>query len=45
MKGLEFSVTGTKVKGLAKKFDLNSPEGRRKYFEAKAGDEVAKIKK
>jgi len=45
MKGLEFPVTGTKVKGLTKKFDLNSPEGRKSYFEAKVGDEIAKIKK
>lgn len=45
MKGLEFPVTGTKVKGLTKKFDLNSPEGRKEYFEAKVGDEIAKIRK
>ncbi len=45
MKGLEFPVVGTKVKSLTKKFDLNSPQGRKVYFEAKAGDEIAKIKK
>ncbi|MGA3292311.1 MAG: nucleoside monophosphate kinase [Candidatus Microgenomates bacterium] len=44
MKGLEFPVVGTKVPGLTKKFDLNSPEGRKAYFEAKAGPEIAKIK-
>jgi len=45
MKGLEFPVIGTKVAGLTKKFDLNSPEGRADYFEAKAGDEIEKIRK
>lgn len=44
MKGLEFPVIGTKIKGLTKKFDLNSPEGRKAYFEAKAGPEIVKIK-
>jgi len=44
MKGLEFPVIGTKVKGLTKKFDLNSPAGRKEYFEAKAGPEIAKIR-
>jgi len=45
MKGLEFPIIGTKVKGLTKKFDLNSPEGRKVYFKAKAGTEIEKIKK
>ena len=45
MKGLEFPVVGTKVKGLTKKFDLNSPDGREAYFVAKAGNEISKIKK
>lgn len=45
MKGLEFPVIGTKVKGLNKKFDLNSPEGRKEYFEAKVGDEISRVKK
>lgn len=45
MKGLEFPVIGTKVAGLTKKFDLNSPEGRNNYFKAKAGDEIERIKK
>jgi adenylate kinase family enzyme len=44
MKGLEFPVIGTKVKGLTKKFDLNSPEGRKAYFEAKCGPEIVKIR-
>ena len=45
MKGLEFPIISTKVKGLTKKFDLNSPEGRKVYFKAKAGTEIEKIKK
>jgi adenylate kinase family enzyme len=45
MKGLEFPVVGTKVNGLTKKFDINSPSGRSAYFEAKAGDEIRTIKK
>jgi adenylate kinase family enzyme len=40
MQNLEFPIVGTKVPGLIKKFDLNSPEGRKKYFEAKVGDEI-----
>jgi adenylate kinase family enzyme len=44
MKGLEFPVIGTKVKGLTKKFDLNSPLGRKTYFEAKVGPEIEKIR-
>jgi adenylate kinase family enzyme len=44
MKNLEFPIIGTKVKGLNKKFDLESPAGRSKYFEAKAGDEIKHIK-
>ena len=43
MRGLEFPVYGTKVKGLNKKFDINSPDGRKDYFEAKAGDEIKHI--
>lgn len=45
MKNLEFPVIGTKVKGLNKKFDLNSPEGRKKYFQVKVGDEIDHIRK
>lgn len=45
MKGLKFPIIGTKVKGLNKKFNLESPDGRKSYFEAKAGDEIARIKK
>jgi len=45
MRGLEFPVFGTKVKGLNKKYDINSPDGRKAYFEAKAGDEIMHIGK
>jgi adenylate kinase family enzyme len=45
MKGLEFSVIGTKVKGLKRSFDLASPQGRKEYFEAKAGDEIVHLTK
>lgn len=44
MKGLEFPLISTKVSNFHKKFDLNSPVGRKKYFEAKVGDEIAHIK-
>lgn len=44
MKGLELPITGTKVKGLSKKFDINSPSGRKAYFQAKVGDEIKHIK-
>lgn len=45
MKKLEFPIIGTKVKGLNKDFDLESPAGRKKYFKAKAGDEIEHIKR
>jgi adenylate kinase family enzyme len=45
MKALEFPIIGTKVKGLTRKFDLNSPQGRQAYLKAKVGTEIAQIKK
>lgn len=45
MKGLEFPIIGTKVKGVTKRFDLTSPKTRKAYFEAKCGDEIKHIKK
>lgn len=45
MKGLEFPIIGTKTKGVTAKFDLESPAGRKKYFEAKVGEEINQIKK
>ena len=44
MKGLEFPIVGSKVKGVTAKFDLNSPAGRKKYFQAKTGKEIKEIK-
>lgn len=40
-----FPIVKTKVPGLAKKFDLTNPSERKEYFEAKAGPEIAKLKK
>lgn len=45
MKNLEFQIIGTKVRGLNKKFDLESPSGRKEYFKTKAGDEIEHIKR
>lgn len=45
MKGLEFPIIGTKTRGISQKYDLNSPAGRKKYFSAKAGDEITAIRK
>jgi adenylate kinase family enzyme len=43
MKGLEFPIIGTKLPNLDRHFDLESPEGRKKYFKAKVGDEINHI--
>ncbi len=44
MRGLNFPIYKTKVDGLTKKFNLTTLEGRRDYFEAKAGLEIRQIK-
>ncbi len=46
MKGpqTDFPIIQTKIPGVTKKFDLNSPADRREYFEAKVGTEIAKLK-
>jgi adenylate kinase family enzyme len=44
MKNLEFPIIGTKVKGLTKIFDITSPQGRKEYYEAKVGTEIAELK-
>src|SRR3989344_3902003 len=41
----EFPITKTKVPNLERKFDLSDPKERKEYFEAKAGPEIAKLKK
>ncbi len=40
----DFPLFKTKVAGVDQKFDLSTPEGRKEYFEAKAGKEVAQLK-
>ncbi|MCX6751430.1 MAG: nucleoside monophosphate kinase [Candidatus Nomurabacteria bacterium] len=47
MKGplTNFPIIQTKVPNLTERFNLNDPEGRKKYFEAKVGVEINKIKK
>lgn len=42
---MDFLIFKTKVEGASEKFDLNSPEGRAKYFQAKAGPEIEELKK
>jgi len=42
---MEFPVFKTKIPGKEKKFDLNDPAEVQKYFDYKAGEEIAKIKK
>jgi adenylate kinase family enzyme len=47
MKGplTHFPVVKTTVPSLTKKFDLNDKTERKEYFEAKVGEEIAKLKK
>ncbi len=44
MASLNFPVFKTKIDGLDKKFDLTSLETRKEYFQAKAGNEINKLK-
>ena len=44
MDSKQFPVFITKIKNLNQKFDLNNVEGRKQYFEAKAGPEIKKLK-
>jgi len=41
----EFPLFSTKTEGVTKKFDLSDLGERKEYFEAKAGEEIAKLKK
>jgi adenylate kinase family enzyme len=41
----EFPIFKTKIEGITKKFDLSDLEGRKEYFEAKSGEDIAKLKK
>jgi len=45
MKNFDFPIFKTKSEGVTKKFNLNDPDGRREYFSAKAGEEIAIIRK
>jgi adenylate kinase family enzyme len=45
MKNFDFPVFKTKTEGVTKKFNLNDPDERREYFSAKAGPEIAAIRK
>ena len=40
----DFPITKTKVEGLTTKFNLSDPASRKEYFEAKAGEEIKKLK-
>jgi len=41
----EFPLFKTKIDGVDEKFDLSNIEDRAKYFQAKVGDEIEKLKK
>lgn len=41
---MNFPIFKTKFPEVTQKFDLNDPVGRHQYFEAKAGEEIEKIK-
>ena len=41
----EFPLFSTKVGGVARKYNLSDLDERKEYFEAKAGDDIAKLKK
>lgn len=43
--GINFPIFKTKISGVEGKFNLNDPIERKKYFEAKAGKEIEKLKK
>jgi len=40
----DFPITKTKVDGLSTRFNLSDPASRKEYFEAKAGEEIKKLK-
>lgn len=44
MKGLSFPIFKTKIEGISQKFRLEDPVDRRKYFDAKAGREIEKLR-
>ncbi len=44
MKDVNFPIFKTKTEGVTEKFNLNDPNSRRKYFDAKAGEEIKKLR-
>lgn len=40
----DLKLSKTKVAGLTRRFDVNDPASRRKYFEAKVGKEIKKLR-
>ena len=44
MQGVDFPVFKTKTAGVEEKFDLNDLNGRRRYFDVKAGEEIKKLR-
>ncbi len=44
MKDVEFPIFKTKVAGVEQKFDLMDVKGREEYFQAKAGDEIRRLR-
>lgn len=44
MRGLNFPIFKTKIDGVTTQFQLEDPAERRKYFDAKAGTEIEKLR-
>jgi len=44
MKNIEFPIFKTKVEGVDKKFDMTDRASRKEYFEAKAGNEIERLR-
>lgn len=44
MKNVNFPIFKTKTEGVGEKFNLNNPDSRRKYFTAKASEEIKKLR-
>ena len=45
MRGIHFPLFKTKIEKLRHRFDLSDPKERKRYFHAKAGTEIKKLKK
>jgi len=44
MKNIQFPIFKTKVEGVDKKFDMTDAEERKEYFDAKAGNEIERLR-